>query len=110
MEREEKIKYLKRYNVFGIKIQRLNEMIGLFPERKKEYQEEIEKTQKEIIKIEREIKSVDDGLLSEILFQKYILCRSLDVISVEINYSKRQVERLHLIALDNFCAKKSHSL
>jgi len=101
-EKEEKIKFLKKYKVLFVKIQRMKEMISLIPENKDIYEKEIADAKAEIAKIESLIKNVDDGLLSEILFQKYILCRSLEEISYEINYSKRQVERLHIIAVDKF--------
>jgi len=102
MNEQEKIKHLKRYKILFVKISRIKEMISLFPEREEIYKKEIESTKMEISQIEEAIKKVDDGLLSEILFQKYILGRNLETISFEINYSKRQVERLHKIAVNKF--------
>ncbi len=98
--REEKTKFLKGYLVLFAKIERFKEMCNMFPERKNYYELQIEKTRKVIEKIEESIKKIDDGILSEILFQKYILGRSLETVSYELNYSKRQIERLHIIALE----------
>ncbi len=53
-------------------------------------------------KIEEEIGSVDENILREILFSKYILGMSLESIAESLNYSKRQIERLHSKALEKF--------
>ncbi|MCQ2455210.1 MAG: hypothetical protein MJ090_03605 [Clostridia bacterium] len=98
--KEEKTKFLKGYRVFFVKIDRLKEMCDMFPENVSDYKKEISRTNKIIEKIDTAIKNVDDGILSEILFQKYILGRSLESISFELNYSKRQIERLHNIAIE----------
>ena len=98
--REEKTRFLKGYLVFFAKIERFKEMCNMFPEKQNYYELQIEKTREVIEKIEDSIKKVDDGILSEILFQKYVLGRSLETISYELNYSKRQIERLHIAALE----------
>lgn len=97
---EEKTRFLKGYRVFFAKIGRLKEMCEMFPDKKEYYQTQIKKTNQLIESIENSIKNVDDGILSEILFQKYILGRSLETVSYELNYSKRQIERLHIVALE----------
>lgn len=53
-------------------------------------------------KIEGEIGSVEDNVSREILFSKYVLGMSLESIAESLSYSKRQVERLHLKALEKF--------
>ena len=50
--------------------------------------------------IEKAIKNLPDNLLSEILYRKYILGKTLEEISFTLNYSKRHIERLHLKALE----------
>ena len=52
--------------------------------------------------IEEKINSMDDKLLSELLFQKYVLGHNLSDVSYQINYSKRQTERFHRKALEKF--------
>ena len=52
--------------------------------------------------IEDKINDMDDGLLAEILFQKYILGTTLEGIALILNYSKRHIERLHIKALEKF--------
>jgi len=98
--REEKILYLKNYRVLLSKKDRLKEMCEIFPERKEEYKEQINNTVKSILRIEDAIEKVDGGILSEILFQKYVLGRSLETVSYNLNYSKRQIERLHINAVE----------
>ena len=97
---EEKTRFLKGYMVLFAKIGRFKEMCSMFPEKQSYYESQIENTREIIEKIENSIKRVDDGILSEVLFQKYVLGRSLETISFELNYSKRQIERLHIAALE----------
>ena len=54
------------------------------------------------IKIERQISEVDSGILSEVLYQKYIFGKTLEDIGAILNYSTRHIERLHIKALDLF--------
>ena len=54
--------------------------------------------------IEEKIEKTDGGLLSEILYLKYVLGKTLYEISFAINYSQRQTERLHCMALEKFSA------
>ena len=50
--------------------------------------------------IERKIKEVDGGVLSELLFLKYVCGKPLLEISFILNYSVRHTERLHKKALE----------
>ncbi len=95
----ENVEKLRKYRIFGAKIDRLNEMGLMFPKEKKSFEQKAQKCRDIMKSIERSISDVDDGILSEILFQKYCLGRSLEAISLAVNYSKRQIERLHLVAL-----------
>lgn len=99
---EEKREYLKKYRVNRAKILRIKEMILDFPENKEEYTSKLNCTRILKDKIEDEIEAVDGGILSEILSQKYICGKSMEQIGYSVNYSKRQVERLHLKALEKF--------
>lgn len=53
-------------------------------------------------KIEERIKYVNDPILVEILFQKYVFGKTLEEISYIINYSHRHTERLHRKAIKKF--------
>ena len=77
-------------------------MVFLNPDLKAKYQREIQNANTIRNEIENKIESVDNGILSEVLFQKYILGRTLEEVSLAINYSKRQTERFHIAALEKF--------
>lgn len=100
MNTDEKRTYLKSYKVQHLKLRRMKEMMDMCPENKEKYQKEYIHTLNLRNKIEEEIDGVDGAVLTEILSQKYICGRSLEQISFAMNYSKRQIERLHLKALD----------
>lgn len=94
--------YLKSYLLQQSKISRLREMISINPDMKEEYEKQIVRSKNLRKNIEYKISKVDDGLLSEILFQKYICGKTVEEISLIINYSKRQTERFHIAALEKF--------
>ena len=100
--RKNKKQYLNKYLLQQAKIDRLNKMSLLNPDLKTKYEQEIQSAKAIRNEIEDKIARVDDGILSEVLFQKYILGRTLEEVSLAINYSKRQTERFHLAALEKF--------
>lgn len=100
--RKNKKQYLNKYLLQQAKIDRLNKMVFLNPDLKAKYQREIKNAKTIRNEIENKIESVDNGILSEVLFQKYILGRTLEEVSLAINYSKRQTERFHIAALEKF--------
>lgn len=100
--RKNKKQYLNKYLLQQAKIDRLNKMVFLNPDLKAKYQREIQNAKTIRNEIENKIESVDNGILSEVLFQKYILGRTLEEVSLAINYSKRQTERFHIAALEKF--------
>lgn len=97
-------KYLSLYLLQHTKIQRLQGQITIFPEKAAEYGAEIEKARNLRLEIEEKIEKTDGGLLSEILYLKYVLGKTLPEVSFAINYSQRQTERLHRAALEKFSA------
>ena len=97
-----KKKYLNSYLLQQAKISRLKQMMLLNPDLKENYQKQIIQSKALRNEIEKKISLVDDELLSEVLFQKYILGRNLEEVGLAINYSKRQTERLHVTALEKF--------
>lgn len=102
--RKEAKKYLSLYLLQHTKIQRLQGQIALYPQKAEEYRALIEGAESLRREIEEKIKKTDGGLLSEILYLKYVLGKTLPEISFTINYSQRQTERLHRLALDKFSA------
>lgn len=101
-ELEKKINYLKRYRISTAKIKRIRSMINECPEDAERYKDMFCEARSQRMKIENEIDLVDGSVLSEILSQKYICGKSLEEVGYCINYSKRQVERLHIKALQKF--------
>ena len=77
-------------------------MSAINPDDKEMYKELVNDAVKTRSDIERKIKAVDDELLSELLFQKYVFGQTLEQISYILNYSKRHTERLHRKALEKF--------
>lgn len=96
---DRKKKFLRKYRVLQTKIERFEEMAEKNPERREYYMGRRDNCRRMRNGIEFRIDMVDDGVLSEILFQKYICGKSFEQISYALHYSKRQVERLHLKAL-----------
>ncbi len=99
---EEKKAYLGSYRVLQLKIERVRTLMSANPSRLDKYKGTLHRAERMRNKIEDEIDAVDDGVLSEILYGKYICRRSLEEIAYRISYSKRQVERLHIKALEKF--------
>ena len=96
----EKKRFLKRYLILEAIISRYRHMAFLDPRRKKNYESLILQADISRREIEEKIYSVEDELLIELLFQKYILGKTLEEISGILNYSKRHIERLHIKALE----------
>ena len=103
MDIEKRKTALKKYRVLLAKIARLKSMIGLCPENEKRYLSEIKDCVAARDSIEKAIDAVDGDILSEILSLKYMCGKTLEEIALDICYSKRQTERLHIKAL---CAVK----
>lgn len=99
---EEKKQYLSSYLLQEAKINRLNRMIIINPANKQLYQKLINEAIGTRLGIEERIKAVDDELLSELLFQKYVFGNTLEQVGYILNYSKRHTERLHRKALEKF--------
>ena len=99
---ETKKLYLKQYLFIKARITRFEMLEHIEPEMKELYEKQILKAESLRSEIEEKINDMDDGLLAEILFQKYILGTTLENIAVILNYSKRHIERLHIKALENF--------
>ena len=99
---KEKKEYLSLYLLQSEKIRRLRETALQNPEEKEKYILQIKTAQSLRREIEEKIEAVDGGVLSELLYLKYVCGKTLMQISYELNYSVRQIERLHIKALDKF--------
>ncbi len=99
---KQKKEYLSLYLLQNEKIRRLSETALQNPEDKEKYILQIESAQTLRREIEDKIESVDGGVLSELLYLKYVCGKTLMEISYELNYSVRQIERLHIKALQKF--------
>lgn len=100
--RSDKKKYLSTYLLQETKISRLRTMAKINPELEADYEKSIVEALELRKKIEAQIAAVDGGILSEVLFQKYVFGKTLEDISYTLNYSPRHIERLHVAALDKF--------
>lgn len=99
---KEKKEYLSLYLLQNEKIRRLRETALQNPEEKEKYISQIKAAQTLRREIEDKIEAVDGGVLSELLYLKYVCGKTLMQISYELNYSVRHIERLHIKALQKF--------
>lgn len=110
MTEAEKIETLKKYRLQTARIRRFNFMMIDDPEDKERYAESINNARQFRLDVEQAIDSVDDALLSEILSQRYICGKSFEDVGYELNYSRRQTERLHRKAIKRLNFPSLHSL
>ena len=94
--------YLKQYLIQGAIIRDAQEMLNINKVNSELYRETITNAEELRINIENSINSVGDCLLREILIEKYILGKTLEQIAFNLNYSVRQIERLHKKAIEKF--------
>ena len=94
--------YLNLYLLQEAKITRLEKMAIQNPAQKEKFNTQIKKALTLRDEIEEKIRNVDNAVLSELLFQKYICGKTLEEIGYILNYSKRHIERLHIEALKKF--------
>jgi hypothetical protein len=102
MTLSEKKEYLNLYKIHNAKIRRLKELIGDYPDESEKYKENLHEAKLMKDKIEKEIELLDNPILVEVLAQKYQCGKTLEEIAYCMNYSTRQIERLHLKALNEF--------
>ncbi len=96
----EKKKYLSLYMLQHARIERLVGMLETGTGNQAECLAGIRKANELRNEIERKIKEVDGGVLSELLYLKYVCGKPLLEISFILNYSVRHTERLHKKALE----------
>ncbi|MEE0947029.1 MAG: sigma factor-like helix-turn-helix DNA-binding protein [Acutalibacteraceae bacterium] len=98
---EQKKEYLSQYLLQQARIRRYDVLTLRNRDKKKIYIKRTEQAKKLRDTIEKDIENVVDKMESEILAQKYLCGMSLEETASMLNYSKRQVERLHNKALEN---------
>ena len=96
----EKKKYLSLYMLQHARIERLVGMLETGTGNQAECLAGIRKANELRNEIERKIKEVDGGVLSELLYLKYVCGKPLLEISFILNYSVRHTERRHKKALE----------
>lgn len=96
----EKKEYLKQYMYQESVIRSLNQLAVINPEKEDIYRDKISQALEIRSDIEQKISSVEDTVLREVLYNKYIFGKTLEEISYILNYSKRHIERLHIKALE----------
>lgn len=102
MTYSEKKDYLSKYRLQQARIGRITEMIKYYPHEELRYRSQLNDARFLRDKIEDEIAAVGDEVLVEILSQKYMCGKSISEIALCMNYSKRQIERLHIKAVNTF--------
>lgn len=98
---EEKREYLELYPLQLAAIERFNNLAGINTDKREKY---IQKIHSAIILrdlIEEDIEKIDDRREREVLAQKYLCLKTLEQTAEILNYSKRQIERIHTTALEN---------
>lgn len=108
MNLEQKRDYLSRYRLQQAKISRLHEQSKINTDRKGRYEREILNAIRIRNAIEEGIERLNDETESEVLAQKYLCGRSLEETAEMLNYSKRQIERLHIKALEHFVIEEGN--
>lgn len=97
----EKKEYLDLYLLQQAKIERLRKQIEINPDKKEKYLNSIKEAKELRDKIEDDIERTQGEVLKEILCQHYLCGRTLEETAYRLNYSKRQIERLHKKAIEN---------
>ena len=95
-------KLLTQYALQPPKILRLTAMAQADPAAKERCAAEAEHARRLMREIEEKIEQTDGGVLSELLYWKYVCGKTLEEISEILHYSVRHTERLHIKALEKF--------
>ena len=101
MDIEKKKEYLNLYLLQQARIRRYDILTLRNRDKKKKYKSAAEEARQIRDCIESDIEKIVDKTESEVLAQKYLCGLSLEETAEVLNYSKRQVERIHLKALSS---------
>lgn len=102
MSFEEKKAYLNSYAVYIAMAKRIRNMIKVYPDDAGRFIEKLKMAVMVCECIEDEIELVKPRLFSEVLAHKYLSGKRIEEIAAMMNYSKRQMERIHRQALRSF--------
>ncbi len=98
---DEKREYLELYALQIARINRLYLLSVKNADKSKKYEAQLNSAKSLRDIIEYDIEKLPDKFESEILAQKYLCGKSLEETAEILNYSKRQVERIHLTAIEH---------
>lgn len=101
MRTEEKKKYLMKYRFFAAALRRTEKQIAMFGKSEEILSEQL-KNKRLLLKIKEEIDLIEEPVLREVLTQKYLMNIPLKTVGDNLNYSPRQIARLHKKALELF--------
>ena len=98
---EERVQTTPNFDKIGTIISRLDEL-----ERKLDDMVDLYTIKRE--KIVRQIESMDDSVVYNVLFARYIEKKTFERIAADMNYSFRQITRIHAKATKEFEEKFGH--
>ena len=101
MSVDEKRIYLEQYPLALAVINRCYLLSAKNADKSEKYKREISEAILLRDFIENDIGNITDKIESEVLAQKYLCGKTLEETAVMLNYSKRQVERIHVSALEH---------
>lgn len=101
MSVDEKRAYLEMYPLALARINRCYLLSARNADKSEKYKKEMHEAVTLRDFIENDIDRVTDRVESEVLAQKYLCGKTLEETAVMLNYSKRQIERIHLNALEH---------
>ena len=101
MSVDEKRIYLEQYPLTLAIINRCYLLSAKNADKSEKYKKEM--TEAALLRdfIENDIGKITDKVESEVLAQKYLCGKTLEETATILNYSKRQVERIHINALEH---------
>lgn len=98
---EEKREYLELYALQLARINRYSTLSARNADKMEKYKVKINSAISLRDIIEDDIDRIEDKKESEVLAQKYLCGKTLEETAYMLNYSKRQIERIHLNALEH---------
>lgn len=101
MSVDEKRLYLEQYPLAVAVINRCYLLSAKNADKSEKYKNEMNEAILLRDFIEHDIEKITDKVESEVLAQKYLCAKTLEETAVMLNYSKRQIERIHLNALEH---------
>ena len=101
MSVDEKRKYLELYALQQARINRYSMLSAKNADKMEKYKLKMSTAMSIRDIIEDDIDKMEDKKESEVLAQKYLYGKSLEETAHMLNYSRRQVERLHLSGLEH---------